>query len=163
MTPTVSSWIPAQTYTMGSDRHYPEEGPVHQVSVDGFWIETHQVTNAQFEAFVDATGYSTVAERPLDPADFPGAPAENLQPGSMVFTTYGRAGESPPSSICGGPGLLAHPGGIPKAAGHPSADAKIIQSSMSPMRTPRRTRTGPAGACRARPSGKPLHGADLIR
>ena len=51
-------WIPAQNYAMGSDRHYPEEGPVHQVSVDGFWIEAHQVTNAQFEAFVDVTGYS---------------------------------------------------------------------------------------------------------
>ena len=80
------TWIPAQTYTMGSDRHYPEERPAHQVTVDGFWMETHQVTNGQFEAFADATGYLTVAERPLDPADFPGAPEENLQPGSMVFT-----------------------------------------------------------------------------
>ena len=80
------TWIPAQTYTMGSDRHYPEEAPAHRVSIDGFWIETHQVTNAQFEAFVDVTGYVTVAERSLDPADFPGAPEENLQPGSMVFT-----------------------------------------------------------------------------
>lgn len=80
------SWIPGQTYAMGSDHHYAEEGPVHQVSVDGFWIETHQVTNAQFADFVEATGYVTIAERPLDPADFPGAPAENLQPGSMVFT-----------------------------------------------------------------------------
>jgi formylglycine-generating enzyme len=79
-------WIPAQTYAMGSDRHYPEERPSHRVSVDGFWIETHQVANAQFEAFVHATGYVTVAERPLNPADFPGAPEENLQPGSMVFT-----------------------------------------------------------------------------
>ena len=79
-------WVPGQTYTMGSDRHYPEESPAHPVTVDGFWLETHQVTNAQFAAFVDATGYLTVAERPLDPADFPGAPAENLQPGSMVFT-----------------------------------------------------------------------------
>ena len=70
-------WIPGQTYVMGSDRHYLEEGPVHQVSVDGFWMETHQVTNAQFAAFVDATGYLTIAERPLDPADFPGAPADN--------------------------------------------------------------------------------------
>ncbi|HEU4909111.1 MAG TPA: SUMF1/EgtB/PvdO family nonheme iron enzyme, partial [Propionibacteriaceae bacterium] len=78
--------IPAQSYTMGSDRHYPEEGPAHRVSVDGFWIEHHQVSNAQFQVFVDATGYVTVAERPLDPADFPGAPEENLQPGSMVFT-----------------------------------------------------------------------------
>ena len=41
-------WIPAQTYTMGSDQHYPEEAPAHRVSVDGFWIEAHQVTNAQF-------------------------------------------------------------------------------------------------------------------
>jgi sulfatase modifying factor 1 len=79
-------WIPAQTYAMGSDRHYAEEGPVHRVSIDGFWIETHQVTNAQFAEFVDATSYVTVAERLLDPADFPGAPEENLQPGSMVFT-----------------------------------------------------------------------------
>ena len=55
-------WIPAQTYTMGSDQHYPEEAPAHRVSVDGFWIEAHQVTNAQFQAFVDATGYVTVAE-----------------------------------------------------------------------------------------------------
>ena len=80
------AWIPAQTYTMGSDQHYPEEAPAHRVSIDGFWIETRQVSNAQFEAFVDATGYVSVAERPLDPADFPGAPEENLQPGSMVFT-----------------------------------------------------------------------------
>ena len=79
-------WIPDQTYTMGSDEHYPEEAPAHHVTVDGFWMDTHQVTNAQFGAFVDATGYRTVAERPLDPADFPGAPPENLQPGSMVFT-----------------------------------------------------------------------------
>ena len=79
-------WVPAQTYTMGSDAHYPEEAPAHPVSVDGFWISTHQVTNAEFAGFVEATGYETVAERPLDPADFPGAPVENLQPGSMVFT-----------------------------------------------------------------------------
>ena len=78
--------IPAQTFTMGSDRHYPEEGPAHRVAVDAFAIEAHQVTNEQFARFVRDTGYVTVAERPLDPDDFPGAPAENLQPGSMVFT-----------------------------------------------------------------------------
>ena len=79
-------WIPAQTTTLGSDRHYDEEGPAREVSVDGFWIQTHQVTNAKFAEFVDATGYVTVAERPLNPADYPGAPPENLQPGTMVFT-----------------------------------------------------------------------------
>ncbi len=79
-------WIPAQTTKLGSDRHYPEEGPTRAVSVDGFWMEAHQVTNTQFAEFIDATGYVTVAERPLNPADYPGAPPENLQPGSMVFT-----------------------------------------------------------------------------
>ena len=62
------------------------KSPVRQVAVDGFWIEARQVTNAQFAEFISDTGYVTVAERPLDPADFPGAPEENLQPGSMVFT-----------------------------------------------------------------------------
>lgn len=79
------SWIPAQTAVLGSDRHYPEEGPARAVSVEGFWMHVHQVTNRQFSEFVTATGYLTVAERPLNRADYPDAPAENLQPGSMVF------------------------------------------------------------------------------
>jgi formylglycine-generating enzyme required for sulfatase activity len=78
-------WIPAQTALLGSDAHYPEEAPTREVIVDGFWMQRHQVTNAQFAGFVDATKYVTVAERPLNPADYPGAPRENLQPGSMVF------------------------------------------------------------------------------
>ncbi len=73
-------------FTMGSDRHDPEEAPAQLVEVDAFAISATVVTNAEYQAFVDATGYVTVAERPLDPADYPGAPAENLQPGSMVFT-----------------------------------------------------------------------------
>ncbi len=79
------AWIPAQTTTLGSDAHFPEEAPAHEAGVDGFWMQRHQVTNADFAAFVEATGYVTVAERPLNPDDFPGAPPENLQPGSMVF------------------------------------------------------------------------------
>jgi formylglycine-generating enzyme required for sulfatase activity len=70
---------------MGSDKHYREEAPAHRVTVDGFWIDVHAVTNEQFARFVDATGYVTVAERPLDPADFPGAPPQLLQPGALVF------------------------------------------------------------------------------
>ena len=77
--------VPGGTFTMGSERHYPEERPTHRVSVDGFAIDAHPVTNAQFACFVDATGYVTVAERPLDPAEYPGAPLENLVPGSLVF------------------------------------------------------------------------------
>jgi sulfatase modifying factor 1 len=79
-------WIAAGTFRMGSNAHYPEEAPERSVAVDGFWIDRFEVTNQEFAAFVDATGYVTVAERPLDPADFPGAPAENLVPGSLVFT-----------------------------------------------------------------------------
>jgi formylglycine-generating enzyme required for sulfatase activity len=78
--------IDGGSFRMGSDDHYPEEAPVHTVSVDGFSISPTTVTNAEFTSFVDATGYVTVAERPLDPADFPGAPVENLVPGSLVFT-----------------------------------------------------------------------------
>ncbi len=78
-------WIPAQTAVLGSDEHYPEEAPSHSVSVAGFSIEAHPVTNAEFAEFVAATGYVTVAEQAPDPARYPGAPKENLQPGSMVF------------------------------------------------------------------------------
>lgn len=70
---------------MGSDDHYPEEAPAHTVHVDGFWMARAPVTNREFGRFVAATGYVTMAERPLDPADFPGAPREHLVPGSMVF------------------------------------------------------------------------------
>ncbi len=73
-------------FRMGSEDHYPEEAPVHRVRVDGFSMAATSVTNGEYAAFVAATGYQTLAERPLDPADFPGAPAENLVPGSLAFT-----------------------------------------------------------------------------
>jgi formylglycine-generating enzyme len=78
--------LPGGTFSMGSDRHYAEEAPVHQVAVDAFALDRHEVTNRDFAAFADATGYVTVAEVPPDPADFPGAPPENLVAGSLVFT-----------------------------------------------------------------------------
>ncbi len=83
-------WIPGGTYWMGSDNHYPEEKPVHQVTVTGFWMDIHLVTNAQFARFVEATGYVTVAERPLDPKDYPGADPALLVPGSLVFRKPGQ-------------------------------------------------------------------------
>jgi len=78
--------LPGGRFLMGSDHHDPEEAPAHHVEVDGFAISPTLVTNEEFARFVADTGYVTVAERPLDPADYPGAPVENLQPGSMVFT-----------------------------------------------------------------------------
>ena len=79
-------WVSGGTFLMGSDAHYPEEAPARAVEVSGFWLGRTTVTNADYAGFVQDTGYVTVAERPLDPAEFPGAPAENLVPGSMVFT-----------------------------------------------------------------------------
>jgi sulfatase modifying factor 1 len=70
---------------MGSDDWYPEEKPVHTVSVDGFWMDEHAVTVADFRRFVKATAYMTVAERPLDPALYPGADEGSLVPGALVF------------------------------------------------------------------------------
>ncbi|HEY1507606.1 MAG TPA: formylglycine-generating enzyme family protein [Solirubrobacteraceae bacterium] len=80
------AWIPGGAFRMGSDAHYREEAPAREVAVDGFWIDRFPVTNSQYAEFVRDTGYVTVAERALNPADFPGAPAENLVPGSLVFT-----------------------------------------------------------------------------
>lgn len=78
--------VPAGTFAMGSNDFYPEERPVHPVALDGFWIDEHPVTNAEFRRFVKATGYVTVAERPLDPAEYPDADETLLVPGSVVFT-----------------------------------------------------------------------------
>jgi len=77
--------IPGATFLMGSDRHYPEEGPAHKVTVDGFLIDAGPVTNREFGRFVRKTGYVTVAERAPDPADYPGARPELLAPFSTVF------------------------------------------------------------------------------
>ena len=89
-------WIPGGDFSMGSTES--SEGlcavpgvtrdalPVHRVQVAGFWMDTTEVTNAQFAAFVKAKGYVTIAERKPSAEDFPGVPAENLVPGSIVFT-----------------------------------------------------------------------------
>jgi len=89
-------WIPGGEFSMGAEdpalgfcvieQPMPDALPIHRVRVDGFWMDETEVTNAQFEEFVQATGYITIAERPLDPKDFPGVPASALKPGALVFT-----------------------------------------------------------------------------
>ena len=69
----------------GFRRHYPEEAPAHEVTVDGFWIDVHTVTNEEFRRFVEATKYVTSAERSPNPDDYPGAKPELLVPASAVF------------------------------------------------------------------------------
>lgn len=85
-------WIPAGTLRMGSEIE-PEERPIREVHVEGFWIDTTEVTNDQFAEFVAATGYVTVAERRLDPRDHPGVPGEMLVPGSAVFVSPARVAD----------------------------------------------------------------------
>lgn len=70
---------------MGADSSYPEEGPAHDAEVASFWIDEYAVTNADFAAFAAATGYVTIAERPLDPAAYPDVAPELLKPGGAVF------------------------------------------------------------------------------
>jgi len=79
-------WIPGGTFAMGSNDHYPEEAPVHRVTVDGFWMDAAPVTNRQFKAFVLATGHVTTAETIPDAKDYPGAKREMLRAGSLLFT-----------------------------------------------------------------------------
>lgn len=72
-------------FTMGSDRFYREERPARRATAPAFWIDVHPVTNAQFAAFIDATGYLTTAERQPDPALYPDADPALLCPASLVF------------------------------------------------------------------------------
>lgn len=78
-------WLPGGRFLMGSNQHYPEEAPIHQVEVDGFFIDRTPVTNAEFGRFVEETGYVTFAEHPPDPKDYPGILPEMLFAGSLVF------------------------------------------------------------------------------
>src|SRR5439155_21373063 len=88
-------WIPGGEFSMGAvvngegSREMPmasnDSGPVHRVRVNGFWMDATAVTNEQFEKFVTATNYVTIAERTPTKEEFPTAPAENLVAGSVVF------------------------------------------------------------------------------
>jgi len=80
-------WIPGGDFWMGCENcGMPDALPVHLVSVAAFWMDATPITNAEFDRFVRATGYITVAERKPDPKDFPGVPADKLVAGSIVFT-----------------------------------------------------------------------------
>ncbi|TDH28656.1 formylglycine-generating enzyme family protein [Segetibacter sp. 3557_3] len=84
--PSKMVWIPGGTFAMGStDPLFPDAQPLHRVSLSGFFMDEHEVTNAEFARFVKATNYITAAERQLNPTDFPGVDASSLVPGSAVF------------------------------------------------------------------------------
>lgn len=90
-TGTKMVWIAGGTFLMGTTNpEFPDAAPQHEVQIDGFWMDEHEVTNAEFSRFVQATGYLTIAETDPDPADFPGLPAEALYRGSAVFVAPAR-------------------------------------------------------------------------
>jgi sulfatase modifying factor 1 len=98
--PPGMAWVPGGEFTMGTDDPdaAPAERPAHRVRVDGFWLDVTEVTNAAFRRFVEATGYTTTAERPVDweqlrrelPPGTPRPPDDRLAPGSLAFTPPGR-------------------------------------------------------------------------
>ena len=89
-------WIPGGEFSMGSNVEdeslcsikgvTKDASPIHRVYVDGFYMDQTEVTNEQFEAFVKATGYITLAEKAPTPEEYPNVPLENLIAGSAVFT-----------------------------------------------------------------------------
>ncbi len=148
------AWIPSGTFRMGSDGHYPEEGPAHEVSVDGFWIDRRQVTNREFATFVAATGYETVAERPLEPGRLPGsagreprARLDGLHDGQAVPVDLRHISQwwtwTPGAS-------WRHPDGpaqLGRRAAGPSGGACRVRGRRGSMPT------GPARRCRPKHSG----------
>jgi formylglycine-generating enzyme len=78
-------WIPGGRFWMGTD-HMEDAQPVHEVEVKGFWMDRADVTNEEFRRFVKATGYLTIAERPLNQKEFPNLAPDELAAGSVVFT-----------------------------------------------------------------------------
>jgi formylglycine-generating enzyme required for sulfatase activity len=78
-------WVPGGEFLMGSDDFYPEEAPARRVAVDGFWMDEHPVTVAEFRRFVEDTGHVTAAELAPASAAGPDADAGLLIPGSLVF------------------------------------------------------------------------------
>jgi formylglycine-generating enzyme required for sulfatase activity len=129
---------------MGSTSFYPEEALIHTATVNAFGIERHPVTNAQFAEFVDATGYVTVAEKPLDPALYPVAEAD-LLPGALVFRpTAGPVDRRTGGS--GGTGPAAPTGATRSAGAATSPAATTTRWCRWPTPTPPPTPPGRAPA-----------------
>ena len=143
-------------------RHVPDglratsirrSGPSTRSTVDGFWMDEHPVTAAEFRRFVRATGYVTVAERPLDPADYPDA-----DPSCSCPARSSSARRAGPVDLRDVPQLVGVRAGrlleaARRARAARSTAATATRSCTSPTRTPRPTRPGPARSCRPKPSG----------
>ena len=146
-------WIPGGTFSMGSDDHYPEEAPAHRVSVDGFWMDQHTVTNAEFARFVKKTAVRHVGRAGAGPGGLSGRQA------GAAGRRVGRVPAAGAAGVHGQPLQLVDL--RPRSRLAPAAGARqlgeaadrTIPSSTSPGRTSRPTPSGPARSCRPRRSG----------
>ena len=146
------SWVPGGTYRMGSDRHYPEEAPAHPVTVDGFWMDRHPVTNEAFARFVERRGTSPSRRSPpIRPTIPVRCPRCCMPPRSC--STSRRCASRCATCVSGGSSAAARSGVIRSASTAPSTGWSAIRSSTWPTATPRRTRGGRARNCRPRRSG----------
>ncbi len=134
------------------DTHYPEEAPAREVATAGFWIQRHQVTNAEFGEFVDATGYVTVAERPVNPDDFP-APHRRTWFPARWCSSAPPARWTCGTSTSGGRGRRARAGITPRAA-VVTEGPRAASRGAHRLRRRRRLR----GLGRARPSDRGASG-----
>ena len=134
------TWVPGGTFLMGSEDFYPEERPVRATAVEGFWMDERPVTVREFRRFVKQTGYVTLAERPLDAADYPEADPALLVPGSLVFhPTPGPVDLRLPRLVAYVPGACWH---RPEGPGSDTyTRATPPGRRRSPTRTRRRTPT----------------------
>ena len=101
-------FIAGGKFMMGSENFYPEEKPVHEVTVDGFYIDQYEVTNEDYKKFTDETGYITVAERPLNAADYPGADPARVSREPRRGESSRRSGDLSPDAA--GRQRAHHPG-----------------------------------------------------
>ena len=122
-------WIPGGTFAMGSEDFYPEERPVHRVTVDGFWMDERPVTAAEFRRFVRETGYVTVAERPLDPGAVPGRGSRAARPGLAGLSRDGAGRWTSTTTATGGSTSRARSGSGRAARGRRSTAATSTRSS----------------------------------
>ena len=142
---------------MGSDKHYPEERPIHRVTVDGFWMDPYPVTNDRFARFVEETGHTTFAESLPKAEDYPGALPEILYAGSLVFAS--RMGRVDRGTRSGGIGR-APTGASPAARAAPSTGSSkhpVVHVAFTDAEALRRWE---ARRCRRRPSGSSQRAAD---
>ena len=139
--PTASSpardmaWIPGGTFRMGSEALYAEERPVHDVTVDGFWIDDHQVTVAEFRRFVKATGLRDGRRAAARPRRLPGRRSRPARPGFARVPCHARARSTSTTTGTGGTGCPAPSGATRRARAATSRAAIGTRSPTSPTRT----------------------------